>query len=154
MPAIVKEGVVQAFEIVRQEEIAAPIDIVFETILEQMGPLNSTPEKPMPMVLEAWPGGRWYRDLGNDTGHFWGHVQAIKSPLLLEISGPLFMSTPAVSNVQYRLTEVDGLTHMRFIHRAMGWIGESDRGVESGWGQLIDRIQAAAAERAANRAER
>ena len=89
---------VQTFEIVKQEEIAAPIGIVFETILEQMGPLNSTPEKPMPMKLEAWPGGRWFRDLGNNTGHFWGVVQAIKPPSLLEICGPLFMSTPAVSN--------------------------------------------------------
>ena len=82
MPATVKEDVLQAFEIIKEEEIAAPIEIVFETILEQMGPLNSTPEKPMPMVLEAWPGGRWYRDLGNNTGHFWGTVQAIKSPSL------------------------------------------------------------------------
>jgi hypothetical protein len=86
---------IQTFEIVKQEEIAAPIGIVFETILEQMGPLNSTPERPMPMKLEAWPGGRWFRDLGNNTGHFWGVVQAIKPPSLLEISGPLFMSTPA-----------------------------------------------------------
>ena len=46
----------------------------------------------MPMVLEAWPGGRWFRDLGDDNGHFWGHVQAIKRPTLLEITGPLMMS--------------------------------------------------------------
>ena len=110
MAATVIEGVLHAFEIRKEERIAAPIEIVFETILEQMGPLNSTPEKPMPMVLEAWPGGRWYRDLGNDSGHFWGHVQAIKAPALLEISGPLFMSDPAVSNLQYRLTEEDGET--------------------------------------------
>ena len=94
MAATVKEGVLQAFEIVKEEEIAAPIEIVFETILEQMGPLNSTPEKPMPMVLEAWPGGRWYRDLGNNTGHFWGTVQAIKTPALLEISGPALYVEP------------------------------------------------------------
>jgi uncharacterized protein YndB with AHSA1/START domain len=148
MPATVKEGVLQAFEIVKEEEIAAPINIVFETILEQMGPFNSTPEKPMPMVLEAWPGGRWYRDLGHNTGHFWGVVQAIKSPSLLEISGPLFMSTPAVSNIQYRLSEENGITRMRFVHRAMGWIGENDRHVESGWSDLIGRIRAAAARRA------
>ena len=148
MPATVKEGVLQAFEIVKEEEIAAPINIVFETILEQMGPFNSTPEKPMPMVLEAWPGGRWYRDLGHNTGHFWGVVQAIKSPSLLEISGPLFMSTPAVSNIQYRLSEENGITRMRFVHRAMGWIGENDRGVEVGWSDLIGRIRAAAAQRA------
>ncbi len=147
MAAIVKEGVVQAFEIVKEEEIAAPMEIVFETILEQMGPLNSTPEKPMPMVLEAWPGGRWYRDLGNDTGHWWGTVQAIKAPSLLEISGPLFMSMPAVSNLQYRLTEENGATRMRFVHRAMGWVGEQERGVDEGWSELVGRIRTAAAKR-------
>ena len=47
------------------------------------------------MKLEPWPGGRWFRDLGNDNGHFWGLVQAIKRPTLLEITGPLFMSAPS-----------------------------------------------------------
>jgi hypothetical protein len=70
---------VRQFEILKDEEIAAPIDIVFETILEQMGPDNETPDgKKLLMKLEAWPGGRWFRDLGNNTGHLWGHVQAIK----------------------------------------------------------------------------
>lgn len=148
MAATVMEGVLHAFEIVKEERIAAPIEIVFETILEQMGPLNSTPEKPMPMVLETWPGGRWYRDLGNDSGHFWGNVQAIKAPALLEISGPLFMSNPAVSNLQYRLTEEDGETVMRFRHRAMGWVGDQERGVDAGWSDMIARIRNAVTERA------
>lgn len=148
MPAIAKEGVLQAFEIVKEEEIAAPIAIVFETILEQMGPLNATPEKLMPMVLEDWPGGRWFRDLGNNTGHFWGTVQAIRPPSLLEISGPLFMSTPALSNLQYRLTEERGATRMRFVHRALGWMEGHERGVDEGWTHLIGRIRAAVADRA------
>ena len=148
MTATVKEGVLEAFEIIKEEEIAAPIGIVFETILEQMGPFNSTPEKPMPMVLEAWPGGRWYRDLGNNTGHFWGTVQAIKTPSLLEIWGPLFMSNPAVSNLQYRLSEDNGITRLRFVHRAMGWIGEHERGVNEGWNDLMARIRAAVAKKA------
>jgi uncharacterized protein YndB with AHSA1/START domain len=140
----VAEQVVHTIEIVKEEEIAAPIDVVFETILEQMGPYNENPNGKMPMVLEAWPGGRWYRDLGNDTGHYWGHVQAIKPPTLLEICGPLFMSTPAVSNVQYRLKEENGVTLLRFVHRAMGWIPEQDRGglaVDTGWSHLIGRIR-------------
>src|ERR1700761_2561001 len=139
MPATVKEGVLE----------------VFETILEQMGPLNPAIDRPMPMVLEAWPGGRWFRDLGNNAGHFWGVVQAIKPPTLLEISGPLFMSHPAISNVQYRLAEDNGVTRMRFVHRAMGWVGEYQRGVDEqgrgvaeGWSNLMDRIRTAAAERA------
>ena len=148
MATTVKEGVLSAFEIVKEEEIAAPAEIVFETILEQMGPLNSTPEKAMPMVLEARPGGRWYRDLGSDAGHFWGVVQAIKPPWLLEIWGPLFMSTPAVSNVQYRLTEENGVTRMRFVHRAMGWVGEQERSVDQGWTQLVARIREAVQKRA------
>jgi uncharacterized protein YndB with AHSA1/START domain len=148
MAAAIKEQAFQAFEIVKEEQIAAPLDIVFETILEQMGPLNSTPEKPMPMKLEAWPGGRWFRDLGENTGHFWGVVQAIKPPSLLEISGPLFMSTPAVSNIQYRLSEENGVTRLRFVHRAMGWISDADRGVDVGWTDLIKRIHFAAAGKA------
>src|ERR1700689_1516204 len=151
MAATIQEQGVQAFEIVRGGGIAAPADIVFEAILEQMGPLNSTPEKPMPMKLEAWPGGRWFRDLGNNTGHFWGVVQAIKAPSLLEICGPLFMSTPAVSNIQYRLTEENGLTRVRFVHRAMGWIDDSDRGVDAGWTDLMTRIRAAAEKRGSKR---
>jgi uncharacterized protein YndB with AHSA1/START domain len=143
MASTIQEQVVQAFEIVKEEQIAAPVDIVFETILEQMGPLNATPENPMPMKLEAWPGGRWFRDLGNNAGHFWGVVQAIKPPSLLEISGPLFMSTPAVSNIQYRLTEENGVTRLRFVHRTMGWITDADRGVDAGWTHLINRIRAA-----------
>jgi hypothetical protein len=74
-------------------------------------------------------------------------VQAIKPPSLLEIAGPLFMSNPAVSNLQYRLTEENGATRMRFVHRAVGWIGEYERGVDEGWSQLMERIRTAAAER-------
>jgi hypothetical protein len=38
---------------------------------EQIGPKNEAPGVgPIPMKLEAWPGGRWYRDLGNGAGHF------------------------------------------------------------------------------------
>jgi hypothetical protein len=58
------------------------------------------------------------------------------------------MSSPAVSNHQNRLVEEDGVTRMRFVHRAMGWIGENERGVDAGWNQLMERIRAAAAERA------
>jgi uncharacterized protein YndB with AHSA1/START domain len=139
---------VQQFEIAKDELIAAPIDIVFESLLEQMGPYNETPDgKPLMMKLEAWPGGRWFRDLGNNMGHFWGHVQAIKAPELLEIQGPMFMSFPVASHLQYRLTAEGAKTRVRFSHRAMGLIPPeiSDGArVGVGWDNFIFRLKAAA----------
>jgi len=78
-------------------------------------------------------------------------VQAIKPPSLLEICGPLFMSMPAISNLQYRLTEENGVTQLRFVHRAMGWIGESAQGVDAGWTDLTTRIRTAAEKRGSER---
>jgi uncharacterized protein YndB with AHSA1/START domain len=137
---------VRTFSIKREDRIEASIEIVFETILEQMAQLNVKPEGvPMPMVLEAWPGGRWYRDLGKDNGHMWGHVQAIRRPDLLEIYGPLFMSFPATSNLQYRLTADGDATILRFTHTAMGLIPEEvSAGVSTGWSNLLEHIRAAA----------
>src|SRR5882672_8529228 len=143
MAARITEQMVHALEIVKEEEIAAPIDVVFETILEQMGPENEAPDTGrMPMKLEAWPGGRWYRDLGNNSGHFWGVVQAIKRPTLLEITGPLFMSYPVVSNLQYRLSEIDGGTLIAFHHTALGLILEEHRkGVTGGWKHIHEGVR-------------
>jgi hypothetical protein len=122
--------------ITEEIRVQAPIDVTFATLIEQLGPFNETMEgQSMNMKIEAWPGGRWYRDLGDGNGHFWGNVQAIKRPTLLEICGPLFMSYPVVSNLQYRLSEVDGGTLIKFHHTALGLIEEQHRqGVSKGWG--------------------
>jgi hypothetical protein len=118
--------------------VRAPLEATFAALLEQLGPFNAVADdKPMPMKIEPWPGGRWYRDLGDGNGHFWGVVQAIKRPTLLEISGPLFMSYPVVSNVQYRLSQVDGGTLIQFKHAALGLIQDDHRkGVTTGWGYM------------------
>jgi hypothetical protein len=118
--------------------VQAPIDVTFAALLEQLGPFNETMEgNLMNMKIEPWPGGRWYRDLGDGNGHFWGNVQAIKRPTLLEISGPLFMSYPVISNVQYRLSGVDGGTLIKFHHAALGLIEDQHReGVGKGWGHI------------------
>jgi uncharacterized protein YndB with AHSA1/START domain len=135
--------------VVNQEiHVKASLETTFEALLEQIGPENESPEQKMPMKLEAWPGGRWFRDLGNDNGHFWGHVQAIKRPTLLEITGPLFMSYGVVSNLQYRLSEEKGGTLIKFHHKAFGIIqDEHRRGVEKGWSHMNNRIKARAEEK-------
>jgi hypothetical protein len=123
--------------------VRASLEATFAALLEQLGPHNETSESsPMPMRLEAWPGGRWYRDLGDNNGHFWGVVQAIKRPTLLEITGPLFMSYPAVSNVQYRLSEKDGGTQLTFHHTALGLILDDHRkGVTGGWKHIHEGVR-------------
>jgi uncharacterized protein YndB with AHSA1/START domain len=132
--------------IVQEIHVKASLETTFEALLEQLGPSNAvTDGTPMPMKLEAWPGGRWFRDLGEGNGHYWGTVQAIKRPTLLEITGPLFMSYPVASNVQYRLSETDGGTLIKFRHAALGLIqDEHRRGVTGGWGTINERVRKAA----------
>ena len=127
-----------------EEEITvrAPIEVTFAALLDQLGPLNETEvDKPMPMKLEAWPGGRWYRDLGDNNGHYWGTVQAIKKPTLLEISGPLFMSNPVLTNLQYRLKESGGVTIITFRHQSFGLVRAEYRNVKGGWAHLHERMR-------------
>ncbi len=73
--------------ITQEIHVRAPIEVTFAALLEQIGPQNERHDGiKMPMKIEAWPGGRWYRDLGDNNGHLWGHVQAIKRPTLLEFT--------------------------------------------------------------------
>jgi hypothetical protein len=123
-------------------QVRAALDVTFAALLEQLGPYNETPEKkPIPMKLEPWPGGRWFRDLGDGNGHYWGTIQAIKRPTLLEICGPLFMSNPVVSNVQWRLSEADGHTLIKFHHNAFGLILEEYRNAKQGWNYIHERVR-------------
>ena len=118
----------QTFTITEEISVRASLEKTFESMVTQIGRLNENPEgKPLPMVLETYPGGRWYRDLGGDNGHLWGFVQSIKRPVLLEIWGPLFMSTGATSNMQYRLTETPEGTLIKFTHTVVGPFPEEHR---------------------------
>ncbi|MGA2652036.1 MAG: SRPBCC domain-containing protein [Terracidiphilus sp.] len=129
---------------IKQEiHVNASLEVTFAALLEQIGPRNERGAgDPMPMKIEPWPGGRWYRDLGDNNGHLWGHVQAIKRPTLLEICGPLFASYPFLSNVQYRLKEVEGGTLIAFRHTALGFIQDDHkRGVNGGWASILERVR-------------
>ncbi len=124
-------------------EISASPQIVFDSILEMNGPgLLGGDGMPQNAKIEPWPGGRWFRDLGNNTGHLWGHVQVIKPPTLLELCGPMFMSYAAISHVQYRVTPKGTGSLLSLTHRALGDILPIHRdGVSKGWGQILGRIK-------------
>jgi hypothetical protein len=130
-------------DITQEIHVKASLEATFAAMLEQLGPHNSRPDGvPLPMKLEAWPGGRWFRDLGDNNGHHWAHVQAIKRPTLLEFSGPLMMSSPVTNNLQYRLNEVEGGTLIKFHHWAFGVILDDFRkGVNVGWTHINESIR-------------
>ncbi|MGB8476908.1 MAG: SRPBCC domain-containing protein [Candidatus Acidiferrum sp.] len=132
--------------ITQEIHVKASLELTFEALVEQLGERNAHPDgTPMPMKLETWPGGRWYRDLGDGNGHYWATVQAIKRPTLLEFTGPLFMSYPVASNLQYRLSKVDGGTLIKFHHTALGLIiDEHRKGVVTGWASIHERVRKAA----------
>jgi hypothetical protein len=123
--------------------VKASLEVTFNALLEQLGPGNERPDgAPMPFKLELWPGGRWFRDLGNGDGHFWATVQAIKRPTLLEFNGPLFMSHPVTNNVQYRLSYENGETLIKFVHAGFGLVDpEHRKGVTSGWFHMLDQAR-------------
>ena len=123
-------------------EINAKIEEVFERMLFRLGEGNTRPDgESLQLQIEPWAGGRWFRDRGEGVQHLWGHVQAIKAPELLEISGPLFMSYPAINHVEVKLTPGDGATRVTLRHRAIGLIDAAHReGVSHGWQHMLDNV--------------
>lgn len=123
-------------------EIKAAIGNVFRGVLHRFGEGFSTPKgESLQMILEQWPGGRWFRDRGNGIGHLWGHVQVIKPPVLLELSGPMFMSYPAINHMEIKLEEIAGGTRLALRHRALGFIDPAHReGVREGWQHMLNAI--------------
>jgi hypothetical protein len=132
-----------SLDIAEEIHVRSSLTATFAALLEEMGPSNEGYKGAhMPMVLEPWPGGRWFRDLGDNNGHLWGHVQAIKRPTLLEITGPLMMSFAVASNLQYRLKETDGGTLITLRHTALGLFPDGYRdALSQGWPLLFDRVR-------------
>lgn len=147
MTTAIDNETIHTLDIRREILIAASTEIAFEALLEELGPGSLLPDgKPFPMKIEPWPGGRWYRDLGetggHKYGHLWGHVQVIKAPTLLELTGPMPMSFPAINHVQYRLKAEGNGTRLALIHRAMGLIPQDFLdGMPKGWEHGINRIK-------------
>jgi hypothetical protein len=142
MPTTVPEIDNLSLSITQEIRVNASLEVTFESLLEQLVENELPDGTALPMKLEAVPGGRWYRDLGNNNGHLWAHVQSIRRPTLLEFAGPLFMSYPVANNLQYRLSEEDGVTVIKFRHTAFGLIDEGHRkGVSSGWTHINEQIR-------------
>ena len=123
-------------------EVKADIGDVFKGVLYRLGEGNTRPDGvSMDMTLEQWAGGRWFRDRGEGIQHLWGHVQVIKPPVLIELSGPLFMSYPALNHIEVKIDQVSGGAKVTLRHRAIGMIDPEHRaGLTEGWKHMLEVI--------------
>ena len=135
-------------------EVAGKIEEVFRSVIHRFGEGNIRPDGvPMDMKLEEWAGGRWYRDRGEGIQHLWGHVQVIKPPTLVELSGPMFMSYPALNHLELKLEETSSGTRVTLRHRAIGMLDPQHReGVTEGWKSFLDLVEKDFSNTAATRA--
>ncbi len=123
---------------------AAPGD-VFEGMLHRLteGHRGAPGDSALlPLKLERWPGGRWFRDLGPNQGHLWGFVQSIKPPSLLELYGPMFMSYPVMNHMIIRFEPVSEGTRVAFQFSALGLLQDDHReGLRSGLAGMLKDVK-------------
>lgn len=131
------------FDVSQSIEVNAAIGDAYKALIARLTTESTSPDnKPMPMVLEEWPGGRWFRDLGHGQGHLWGFVQVIKPPTLIEIQGPMFMSYAVAGHVQFKLTQISGGTEVYLHHQAIGNILDEHRQhIGPGWDHYLQSVK-------------
>lgn len=124
-------------------DIKSTPEKAFAAVLHRLGKGNTRPDgQSLQLLLEPNPGGRWYRDRGNGIGHLWGFVQVIKPPTLLELSGPMFMSYPAINHLEVKVEAARDGCRVVLRHRAIGMIDPQHRkGVGEGWGHILAEIR-------------
>ncbi len=124
-------------------DVQGTLDDVFKSVLHRFGEGNTRPDgESMQLQIEPFAGGRWFRDRGEGIQHLWGHVQVIKSPVLLELSGPMFMSYPAINHIEIKLDPIDDGTRVTLRHRAIGLLDPAHKeGVTHGWEHILDAVR-------------
>jgi uncharacterized protein YndB with AHSA1/START domain len=128
-------------------EIKAGPEKVFEGLVRHLCEMEGEPGKPgIQLKLERKPGGRWYRDLGNDSGHLWGFVQSIKPPALLEIWGPMMISNPVACHLIVRLSPTPSGTKLVFKNEVFGPLPEEYKdqmkdGMGEAWEKMLNAIK-------------
>jgi hypothetical protein len=123
-------------------DIKATPEKAFAAVLHRLGKGNTRPNgESLQLLLEPKAGGRWYRDRGEGVEHLWGFVQVIKPATRLELSGPMFMSYPAINHVEVKIEPNAGGCRVVLRHRAIGMIDpEHRKGVHTGWGHMLAEV--------------
>ena len=130
-------------DVEQHAEMKADIGDVFKGVLYRLGKGNANINgESLQMNLEEWAGGRWFRDRGDGIQHLWGHLQVIKPPTLIELSGPMFMSYPAINHIEIKLDQTAGGTRVTLRHRAIGMLDPEHReNIGKGWSHLMEALE-------------
>ena len=124
-------------------EIKGSPEKVFDGLIRHLCDIEGEPGKPrLKLTMERKPGGRWYRDLGGESGHLWGFVQSIKPPTLLEIFGPFMMSYPVAGHMIIRLAPTASGTKLVFKNEVFGPLPAEYRdGMPEGWANILNALK-------------
>ena len=129
-------------EFSQEIKIEAPLADVFEGMVHRLTDGHRGGPEALPLELERQPGGRWFRDLGNGTGHLWGFVQSYKPPTLLEIFGPMFMSYPVSGHMIIRFEVAGEGTRLSFRYSAFGLLQDDHRtGIKTEFASMLADLQ-------------
>ena len=130
-----------AFEIRKEIEIDAPIEIAFEAVLDESGPDAQSPDgsgKSLSMKFEAWPGGRWYRRPGQQHG---SSVGTRAGDQAADAAGDHRADADVVSGDESCAVSAQGrgrkdAAHVHASGAGADHAGASRNGMPEGWEQL------------------
>jgi len=130
------------FDCKLEVSIDAPPEAVQRAVLEDFDLWMHSPQngKRMGLRIEAFVGGRVFRDLGDGHGHLWAHISVLK-PGLIEMVGPFAATEPCYSLIRFRFTDSGAnQTRLTFSHQASGAIPEGMlEGAPLGWQMAIEK---------------
>lgn len=139
----VQEG---SFHIEQEILIRAPRQKVWSSVLDVQGWWSHHfAEKSARMILEPFPGGRFYEDSPEGVKALFGIVTYLKAPEVIRFSGPLGMNRLPLNSVyEFRLDPSgDSGTTLKLSHRAHGLLDpEWEKSHTEGWQELWTHLKA------------
>lgn len=124
--------------------VEAPPARVFAALTDEIGfwwgaPYLRDKERAVDFVLEARPGGRALEVWGDGAGAVWAEVTRIRAPEVLELTGRIGMTGPALSVVTFELAPDGKGTRVTLTHQAVGDVDDETRtGYQDGWTDLLE----------------
>ena len=140
--------------ITEEIHVRASLDATFEALLEQMGPGNETAGRRADADGRSrrGPAAAGSATSATTTGTSGDTCRRSSGRRCSRSRGRCSCRSPVVSNVQYRLKEVDGGTLIAFRHSALGFVPDDfGRASTSGWTPLHERIRKQATRRGRSR---